>query len=235
MDKAKPEHWNGIPVPYGLPIDELERRLAKPDSTAWAACVALAHDPDQLALDVLCQAAHASDWSLRRAAVEAISHHALAQNVSELLHAAMHDISPFVVRTACEAVARLRIMVAHDDVLRLTSAEEAATRAVAVRAIAVLWQTTDFAPVLGLYQFDPSDEVRREAAWTLRGTVNATTWKRLFDLWKDDELPRHRLWAVQLAGEFGHSSVKAELEALAADVNGHVRKAVLLALQPGAT
>lgn len=234
MDKTKPENWNGAPIPYGLPVDELERRLAQADSTAWAACAALAHAPGRPALDVLCRAARAPDWSLRRAAVEAISNHALAQDVSELLHIALHDISPFVARTACEAVARLRMMVAHDDVLGLTSAEEAATRVEAVRSIAALWQMTDFSPVLNLYQYDPSDEVRREAAWTLRRNVNITTWKRLFDLWKDDGLPRHRLWAVQLAGEFGQGSVKAELEEIADDVDGHVRKAVLSALQPAA-
>jgi hypothetical protein len=84
----------------------------------------------------------------------------------------------------------------------------------------------DFAPVFRLPLSDPSPAVRRDAAWTLRRTACAETWRELFEAWKGDQLPRHRLWACELAGEHGDESVGVELRALARDRDGHVRKAV---------
>src|SRR2546421_525630 len=107
----------GTPVPYGMPIEELEKRLDRPDPTAWAAITALAHDPDPRALEVLVRYAHSLDWTFRRICIEAISQHLLAQQASSLILASLHDPSPYVVRTACIAVVHLGLAEGHDDLL----------------------------------------------------------------------------------------------------------------------
>jgi HEAT repeat protein len=123
-------------------------------------------------------------------------------------------------------VVHLGLAEAHDDLLALLSSREAATRQAAVGALASFWRAGDFAPVLRLSLSDPSQAVRRDAAWSLRATAGAETWRELFEVWKEDQSPRLRLWACQLAGEYGDEHMKTALEALARDQDGHVRKAV---------
>src|SRR5204862_363506 len=105
MVANRPKHWDGVPVPYGLPIERFEERLTKANSTAWAAIVALAHDTRPESLEILS--------------------------------------------------------------------------------------------------------------------------------WKADELPRCRTWACELAARYGVLPVRSDVEVLAKDGNGHVRKAALRALQQG--
>jgi HEAT repeat protein len=231
MSSFRPPVWGGIPSE--LPIAELANRLKKPGTEAWAAITALAQNPSSEAFQLLVQCAASSDWTFRRIAIEALSHHALAGNARTLICAALRDSSPYVVRTACEAVGRLQFSEAHDDLRRLLSSVEAATRAAAIRALHSLWQPDDFAPVFRLSLSDPAQFVRREAAWLLRETAQSTTWRELFEAWKNAELPRLRFWACQLAELYGSDGVRLDLERLTKDRDGHVRKAAGKALRAG--
>jgi hypothetical protein len=67
--------------------------------------------------------------------------------------------------------------------------------------------------------------VRKQAAWTLNKNVGPEHWRRLFEVWAKDGLPRHRVWACSLAERFGDRTVLAELHALCSDPDGHVRMA----------
>jgi HEAT repeat protein len=225
------ERWNGVPIPYGLPLEELEARLQQPGAAAWTAILALARDPQERAIQILTRCVRFEDWRFRRIALEAISDHALALDASGLIRASLHDPSPYVVRTAIEAILRLELTAAHDDLLSLFSANEAATRQAAVRGLSSMWGSGDFMAVLRLFRSDPSPAVRNSAAWTLNETAEASTWRTLFDTWKDDDLPRARTWACQLAGRYGNPDLVPELERLARDRNGHVRKAAARAME----
>lgn len=223
--------WNGAPVADGLPLEELEDRLKHSGPMAWNAMVALARQPQPRAIELLSKCARSPDCWTRRLAIEAISHHQLAHTAPGVVCAALHDPSRYVIRAACQAAAKLALAEAHDGIQALLSSRDALVRETAVRALSGLWQAQDFTPVLRVFRSDPSQEIRRAAAWTLRETAGAATWRELFNVWKGDELPRHRVWACQIAGLYGDDSVRAELETLARDRDGHVRKAAVQASQ----
>ncbi|MGJ4951031.1 HEAT repeat domain-containing protein [Bradyrhizobium sp. HKCCYLS20291] len=71
--------------------------------------------------------------------------------------------------------------------------------------------------------------VRREAAWTLRANVASLDWLQLFEAFRVDDPPRHRVWACELAGQFGNADVVAQIEPLRSDRDGHVRTAAAAA------
>ena len=144
---------------------------------------------------------------------------------------ALDDCDSVVVRAAMEAAANLRLQTAHERVLSLVTASDESTRLAALRAAEVLWHSSDFEAVFDRYLHDPSAAVRKQAAWTLHNNVGAEHWERVFLQWSRDPLPRHRLWACQLAGSFGSRAVVPALEELRANPDGHVRRAAEQALE----
>ncbi len=52
-----------------------------------------------------------------------------------------------------------------------------------------------------------------------------SNWRLLFDTWRREHPPRHRVWACELAGTYGSSEILPYLAQLAADGDGHVSKA----------
>jgi hypothetical protein len=143
----------------------------------------------------------------------------------------LSDRDPVVVRAACQAAGRQHLVDAHDFVARLLDADDASTRAAAVGALRELWREADFERVFGAFTSDASDEVRKEAAWTLRSATSAANWRALFGIWQVDPLPRHRKWACELAAEFGGREDLPALHHLTGDVNGHVRDHAVQALR----
>jgi hypothetical protein len=98
-----------------------------------------------------------------------------------------------------------------------------------VRALGELWSPEVHAAVWALSRKDKSEFVQKEAERTLRRTASAQTWRRLFDRWKLDPLPRLRVWACELLSDFAQSGDLPELRRLVRDRNAHVRKAAELA------
>ena len=93
-----------------------------------------------------------------------------------------------------------------------------------LRALRTLWQESDFDRVFRAFSSDGSTDVRKEAAWTLQSNASPATWRRLFEVWRADSLPRHRGWACDLASAYGDSDVLADLRGLVNDIDGHVRE-----------
>lgn len=219
----RPRDWNGAVVPYGESVAELERRIDGPAPERWAALVALAHTPGDAALAVLEERAGSPEAHVRRCVAEAIGHHAEGCRLQAVICSLLVDPDPLVVRSACEAAGRQHLPEAHDSVVALLDAGAPATRMVAVRVLRELWQPCDFGRVLAVFSSDPSEAVRREAAWTLRRVADGGSWRELFERWQADPLPRHRQWACELARQFGGRELLPALEALSRDRDGHVR------------
>ncbi len=228
---ARPDVLNGVQVPYGAEVSVLRSRVRSPGPEAWAAILALGHHHAQEAFELLVQLTASPDWGIRRSAVEAVAVHALGPTAAPVLIDRLGDPSPYVVRAACEAVAHLRLGDAHDAVVTLLASQEAATRRRALQALSVLWQPSDFGRVLTMLQTDQSREVRLAAAWTLRANVDLDNWWALYRTWGVDPLPRHRVWACELEGQFGTAGQVPEREKLTQDKDGHVRRAAKLALE----
>ena len=223
MTRIKPLAWNGVPIPYDEPIEALRGSLRSPGPAAWAAIRALSEKPGRDALAVLTEFAGHPDAHIRRAVVEAIGLHDCGRSAAGVVLAALRDPDGFVVRAGCEASARLALVGAHDVVLGLIPAREEATRLAALQALEKLWVGTDFDAVFARYLHDPSDRVRKQAAWVLHEHVDRKRWEVTFAAWSKDLLPRHRVWACDLSGQFGGESALADLAALGQDVDGHVR------------
>ena len=219
----RPSVWDGVVVPYGESATELARRIDGPAPGRWAALVALAHTPGDAALAVLEERASSPDAHVRRGVVEAIGVHPEGRRLQAVVCALLSDRDALVVRAACEAAGRQRLLEAHDHVARLLGSGDASTRTVAVRVLPERWRSGDLDRVLEVHSSDPSEGARREAAWTLRRVADGATWRALFDRWRVDSLPRHRQWACELACEFGGGDILPALALLASDRDGHVR------------
>jgi HEAT repeat protein len=220
---TRPPLWNGVQVPYGRSVEELDRLVNGREPVRWAAFVALAHHSSDAAIAVLRKQAGSNDPHVRRIAVEAIGIHPNGHFAARVACDLLCDSYAFVVRSACEAAARQQIAQAHNLIVRLLGVDDEATRETALRSVGPLWQDTDLQRVIRISRSDSSERVRRQAAWTLRAAASPTNWKSLFALWSVDSLPRHRVWACDLAGQFGNHHILRELRRLAEDFDGHVR------------
>lgn len=226
-----PSIVNGTPIHYGTSYDELCEYLKTPGPLAWASFHALSHLGTSVSLKKLIELSQSSDWRFRRSAVDAIAYHPQAAEAIETIDKALSDSSEYVVRVACEVVAKLKFVVLHDNVLHLLTSHNPSTREYAVKTLSEIWQMDDFDKVYNLFKTDEIQEVRNAAAWTLRAHATDDNWRKLFEAWWQDSLVRHRKWSCELASIFGVNQVKKELENLAFDKDGHVRKAAIKALE----
>ena len=229
-DQKYPTRINGITVLYTAAYDELCEYLKTPEPLAWAACIALGRLGTSESLTKLVELSQSSDWRFRRSAIEALAYHPQAGKATEPLRAALNDSSPYVIRTACNTIAQIRLAELHDDVIILLKSNNPATRQSAVKALKDLWHLTDFDEIFALFLSDKVAEVRIETAWTLRTHATDENWGKLFEVWRQDSVIRHRKWACELTLIFGSDKVKKELEELSRDKNGHVRNAAMKAL-----
>lgn len=227
MQSNRPSNWNGEPVPYDAPAVEL---AAQAEGGDWAAFVALGADASVEATRQLSALSASPDWRIRRAAIEQPGHRRLDAEGVGLILAALRDRSAYVTRTALEAVRRQAEGAARGRVRELLAADDASTRRAALSALRTIWTAADYDRVRDVFLGDRCDGVRKEAAFALRDHVTDTTWRELVDLWRADTLPRHRVWACELIAQFGDASDGDVLVELAADRDGHVRKAAVRAL-----
>ena len=227
---TSPSIVNGIPVPYTATYDELCEYLKTPGPLVWASCIALSHQGTSVSLSKLVELSQSSDWRFRRSAIEAIAYHPQAENAVEIIGKALSDPSQHVIRTACEIVAKLKLDALHDNVLALLKSDNQDTRQEAVKTLSEIWRMDDFDKVYNLFMLDKIQKVRNAAAWTLHAHATEDNWLKLFGVWQQDSFIRHRKWACELATIFGADRVKEELEKLASDKDGHVRKAAIKAL-----
>ena len=228
------EVLNGVPVPAHATVAQLAEMLRGKDVEKWAAMAALARKECDESLGLLRSAAQDRDWHVRRSAIEALGGHARGATAASVVSDALRDPHPPVVRTACDAAARLRLDVAHDAVLGVLRDPDAASRGAALRALEVLGRSSDFGDLWRAHTSDPSDEVRKSAAWVLHRYATADSWRALFDRWIADPLPRHRAWACELAMSFGDERLAPTILPLRSDSDGHVRAAAERALAPWA-
>ncbi len=228
-DDPKPAQAFGVPVPYKASVEDLRARLELPGPPAWAACLALGYKTEPEALALLAALAKNPEWSMRNLAVQALGTHPLGAQAAELVINALADPVLLIVRTACDAAGRLRLSAARTRLAALLGSNEPQVRFHAVRALGEIWTPEDHEAVWTLSRKDKAEFVRKEAERTLRRTASAQTWRRIFDRWKLDALPRLRVWACELLSEFGQGGDLPELRRLVRDRNAHVRKAAELA------
>lgn len=215
----------GVPVPYDAPLDDLRARLELPGPLAWAACLALAERPEPEALGLLVALTKREEFEFRNLAAQGLGQNPRGAEAAEAVVSLLSDPVPQVVRTACDAAGKLRLEASRPKLLSLLAGADAQIRLQAVRALGEMFSAEDYALVLDLSKKDKAEFVRKEAAKTLRRTVSPKNWRHLFDRWKRDASPQHRVWACELLEEFGAAKDMSELHRLRRDPNRHVREA----------
>jgi len=186
---------------------------------------------DAAALELLTKVAASDDQFFRRTAVEVIGKHKEVRSLQGVILRALIDPSEYVVRAACDVVARCKVSEAHDLILSNLASTSGSTRQSALRAISAIWQDADFSVVFRAYLRDAEIHVRREAAWVLRTRAVSENWRTLFDAFSVDVLARHRQWAREIAEAFSNAEMVPLLSKLAFDSDGHVRKAASRAIE----
>ena len=186
---------------------------------------------DAGALKALAEAATVKDQFIRRTAVEVIGRHPQGRELHTIILSALGDPSEYVVRTACEVVAQWELHEAHELVVALLANASKATRQTAISTLGTIWADADFPLIFRIYTNASDIDVRKTAAWVLRGRATSAHWRTLFAAFHVDELPRHRQWACELAEDFSAPDIIPVLSQLSFDVDGHVRKAAARAIR----
>jgi HEAT repeat protein len=226
-----PTEINRVTVPYGRSAVELRSLVMAATTERWAAIAALAHSSDARALEFLGELASFPDPHVRGRVLEWIGKR---PDGAELAHAILErfrDPSVVVVRTAALVAGELAISEARTEVLALLKNNSPTTREASLEALKKLWQPSDFETIVAMFKRERVEKVRRTAAWTLYATRSADRASALVELWRADSLPRHRVWACQIAEEFPQLHFRADIVHLAEDLDGHVRKAARRALE----
>ncbi len=226
----RPFTVNGVPVPYQASIASLRKQLRAAKPEAWAAFVALSANPTAEALEILVKEANSPDPYYRRAAIDAIAGHELGAKAALVIQCCLGDSNGYVVRAACAAAANLNLHQLSEVLIDLKSVATPATRRAAIEALGSLWRTTLFDQMLSQLGRDSSLEVRKAILSVLNANVDEYHWKTLFDVLRKDLIPRHRVWACDLAARFGGTDEIRILKRLRRDPDGHVRKAAERAL-----
>ena len=221
--------WQGAKIPRDAPVIELRALLEQDPPSCWIAFRALGESRDAAAIDLLMVEAESPDEFRRRAAVEAIGQSPLSETAVAEVRRLLADRSPFVVRSAIEAAARLRDAQSHGEVLAFLKDRDSLTRHEAVRALDALWREDDFEALVEVMSKDPDDDTRKEAAWILRRHAPADS-RVLIEWWRSGALPRERVWACELIAQSREPNDRPILEALLGDGDGHVRDAARRAL-----
>lgn len=191
----------------------------------------LASREDAGALNELAKVAALEDQFLRRMAIEVIGRHPQGRELHAIILNALRDPSEYVVRTACEVVAKWKLSEAHGPVVTLLSDVSSATRQEAIRTLGTIWIDADFPLIFRIYTKSSKIDLRKEAARVLRQRVSSAHWRTLFNAFHVDELPRHRQWACELAENFSGRDTLEVLSQLSLDSDGHVRKAAAQAIR----
>ncbi len=229
--RKRPTSRNGVAIPYTASTLKLLQLIESGAPHCWAAYVALGQHPDRPAFSALVSASASADWSHRRAAAEQIGHHELGHEAVPRLRQLLSDSSHFVVQAACKALCMLNATEAMVEIRELLDSMEPETRQTALSVLSLLPEDSSFDPVLGVFRNDKNSEVRKSAGWCLRELATPEDWAVLFDLWVNDSLPRHRVWACQLALRHGVEQRRADLQRLTSDPDGHVRSTAVSALR----
>lgn len=225
-----PENVNGLAVPYGLPIDVLVETANGPAPARWPAFYAVGRLGTEPALQFIRGSAYHRDGDVRRTAVEVLGRLPRSEPNDLLLWRALRDSSGPVVRTACDIAGARRWEEARETLRDLARTSDMQTRIAAVQALAKIGNHADVDVAEALMTAGDL-HARKEGAFASRSLASSDSWRRLADAWLSDAIPRHRLWAAQLFGEFGVKPDVLALQQLAADHDGHVREAARQAVE----
>jgi len=205
-------------------MDVLVETANGPPPGHWPAVYAIGRLGTETAARVLRDFACHRDADVRRTAIEVLGRVPRSEANDLLLLRALRDSSSPVVRTACDIAGARQWQEARETLREVARAGNLQTRIAAVQALSRIGNHADIDVAESLMAAGDV-HARKEGAFACRSLVSSDSWRRLAGAWLSDAVPRHRLWAAQLFGQFGLQSDLLALQQLSADPDGHVREA----------
>jgi HEAT repeat protein len=222
--KKFPEIINGIEVPYGKDVNELESMLNAEMPSFTVACIALGYKSDIESLNILAGLLSSKDWCKRRVVVEAIGYHSMGYLLSDELISLLDDKSKYVVITTLNTISTHSIGMARLRVLHLIKSNNEEIRKEAIACLISIGEAEDFQLITQIFLRDKSKVVKDEAAWFIRKKSGVGNWGLSIDLLKQSNLARHRVWACELIELYGDDTSIKLLTEMQNDSDGHIRK-----------
>jgi HEAT repeat protein len=220
-----PDQLNGRPVPYGTAVDELARLLRDPE-LAGAAALALARDGSQASLEALLLLLRDTgpDWRGRRLAVATLGEHPLGGQLAADVLRLLHDPNPHVVWAASTSAGYLGLTEAVPHFLEAIHDPDQFVSSGAYNALVVLRWPGDIEQLLGMYG-TANYETRKKLGVMIGCRFCPKVWREVYEAYRLSDVAQHREHAARMAHEFGGAERLRELELLANDRDGHVRRA----------
>jgi hypothetical protein len=202
-------------------VYELGILCQKPAPECWKGFDLLAIHNDPESISVLESFLKSEDSHKVRAAISAIGRNVNGKRIASDIIPFLTSQHAYVQRAALEALGRLECRSGRQMIYPFIDCEVESLQIAAIVAINLLWEGSDFGHFLEFFQHHKSETVRKQLGDVIYEHVSFLSWEAVFALFCSDPLPRHRIWAVELADKYGKREM---LERFFSDPDGHVRK-----------
>ena len=197
--------------------------IIKEDAPAcWEGYKELAIHDSADAVSELIKLTDSKDWTHKRAAISALGNHKNGLLAENLLIGELEGKNVHLVKAAINALAGLESKKAHGKIKNLVNVGDISIKVEAIRALGKIWDDSDFNFLLDLYKSCGNVSIKKEIGFVISCKTNKDNWVFLFNLFKNDETPRHRLWALQALRDYGDYNALSAKDFLH-DKDGHIR------------
>ncbi len=211
---------NGVPIPYGLPIDELSRMLSSTAMSDFAlACEALSYKSEYEAYRLLSQHESDRDKYRRLYVLKTIFRHPSAGASSDFLEASLLSDDSLFVENALTVIAENKIKVTESLLLSVVK-KHLPKLYINIRSLSTLdINDKNYNELTTLFK-NAKQCVQRELIGEvlIEGYLPSKA-KELFELFRRDGFAKIRMYALKIASEHGYN-----VSEFLADIDGHVRK-----------
>lgn len=206
-----------------LSTSELKSLIDLGDEKKFKCISQLASRSDPNAYEILKSYLKSDDWTLVRSALSIIAEYKNAFDIIDTIRELLESKSEYVQREAIINLKKLKDKESITLVKPFLKSSNQSTRLTAIKFFEEAWNDSVFEDILYLYSL-PNDDIKKASAKVLRQNANSENWKLVFDKLKNDLVPRHKTFALELAEKFNRKEVIEELKVLFRDEDGHVRK-----------
>lgn len=219
---TQPDTQYGLEIPYDKSVEELVQLIREKPPLCWTAYTALAYNKSEKSIQALADLLKGSDWTHVRSAIEAIGNNANGIQLQDKLIGFLESTNTFIVTAAINALSQLKSLKAHDRIKTLANSDKFEIRQAAIEGLSSIWQVADFDFLINLNNQEQSDTIKKAIGFVLAEHVNKNNWKKFFNNFSQDTIPRHREWTLLFAMQF--SNDLALIQQFRNDSDGHIRK-----------
>lgn len=219
---TQPDKLYGLEIPYNKSVEELVQLTKEKPPVCWTAYTALSFDKSAKSIHALNDLLTSSDWTHVRSAIEAIGKNLNGNKLEEKLIGYLASSNKFIVTAAIKSLSGLKSVKAHDKIKALINSENIEIKQAAIEGISNIWEAADFDFLLEMYKTSTNEPLRKTIGFVLAEHVNEANWKKLFDLFHNDSITRHRDWSLVLANQY--SQDRTLIDMFIYDKDGHIRK-----------